>query len=193
MILDLHSYEISVMLSSKHYRWYGQFSSKHYRPMILNTKLGKCSCKHASNILFFNLFFLKFFLKFLLFLFFIYLFIIFYTVTGCHHTINMERTHEHCICSKCCHQLSDVSKNFFPVLLLWNLNYTKSNKKIISCIDKKKKKKNTQYIKSYNFILQVFLFWNCCMTVSLSILQARKHGCRFGFWPRWDAMTRQFL
>ena len=80
---------------------------------------------------------------------------------------------------------------FFPAYLLWNLNYTKSNKKIISCIDPKKK--NTHYIKSYNFILRIFLFWNCCMAVSLSILQAKKHRCKFGFRCRCGAMTRQFL
>ena len=125
------------------------------------------------------------------FLFFIISFVSF-TVNFWHHTINTKRTHEHRICSKCCHQLSGSSKIFFfPAYLLWNLNYTKSNKKIISCIDPKKK--NTHYIKSYNFILLVFLFWNCCMAVSLSILQAKKHRCRFGFRCRCGAMTRQFL
>ena len=54
---------------------------------------------------------------------------------------------------------SGGNKNLFSGWSLKNLNYTKSNKKRTLYIDKeKKKKKPHKYIKSYNFLLQIFLF-----------------------------------
>ena len=45
-------------------------------------------------------------------------------------------------------------------------------KKRNSYIDNNNNKKNTQIHKVYNCILQVFIFWNRCMIVLLSMLQA---------------------
>ena len=69
-------------------------------------------------------------------------------------------------------------ENFFQGSHYENLNYTKSNnkkkiKKIkTSYIDETTTTKTkNKYINSYNFLLQVFLFRNCCIIVSLWILQ----------------------
>ena len=52
---------------------------------------------------------------------------------------------------------------------LRNLNYANYNKKRILYINKHTH--THKYIKSYNFLLQIFLFWNRYMIVSLSMLQ----------------------
>ena len=39
------------------------------------------------------------------------------------------------------------------------------------------KKKKCKYVKFYNFLLWVFMFWNCCILVSLSMLQATLFQC----------------
>ena len=66
---------------------------------------------------------------------------------------------------------SDNFKNFFFFrIVIINLNYTKSNKNIISYIDNDKK--NMQIHKTYNIFLRIFIFWNHCIMVSLSMLQS---------------------
>ena len=64
-------------------------------------------------------------------------------------------------------------QEFFWEWSLRNLNYTKSNKKRILYIDKTHTHTHTyKHIKSYNFLLQIFLlFWNRYMIVSLLMLQ----------------------
>ena len=64
-------------------------------------------------------------------------------------------------------------QEFFWEWSLRNLNYKKSNKKRILYIDKTHTHTHTyKHIKSYNFLLQIFLlFWNRYMIVSLLMLQ----------------------